>query len=340
MRIWSLLYFLFVALGGVSLSAADPWRGMTVASDIKASDIAVLKSWNVNVVRYPLSWHIKADTATETEYFAWLSGALDAFDAILPVLTENGIKVNLTLYTPPGGFVTHSSPSQHRVFSEAWAQSALRQVWNIIATRYKDNAAIIAYTLMNEPAQHSVASGLLDWNSLAEDLTQQIRFIDPVRTLVVLPPYGNQALLRNFRPVSVSNVMYGFHIYYPTAFNHQGFNRAPINVSYPSKKCNKRALQKSLAMAQRFQKMYGVSILVDEFSAVRWAPKNSAYRYLRDFISIFEKNSWSWIYHAFREADPWSVEHGSNPKNHTPQMTPTNRQVLLRSYFSKNTVIP
>jgi hypothetical protein len=53
-------------------------------------------------------------------------------------------------------------------------------------------------------------------------------------------------------------------------------------------------------------------------------------------IEIFEAHDWDWTYHAFREWDGWSVEHGGDPKDHQPSKTPTDRQRLLRSWFDKN----
>jgi len=41
---------------------------------------------------------------------------------------------------------------------------------------------------------------------------------------------------------------------------------------------------------------------IGEFSAIRWAPDGSAYRYLKDLIDVFEAHGWDWSYHAFRES--------------------------------------
>ena len=43
-----------------------------------------------------------------------------------------------------------------------------------------------------------------------------------------------------------------------------------------------------------------------------------------------------WAYHAFREWDGWSVEHGPNPQDHTRSKDRTDREQLLRSAFAKN----
>ena len=85
-----------------------------------------------------------------------------------------------------------------------------------------------------------------------------------------------------------------------------------------------------------FQKRYNAPIYMGEFSAIRWAPENSAARYLSDVIDIFESHGWDWSYHAFREWDGWSVEHGSDRKDTKRAAVPTDRERLLRGWFAKN----
>ena len=77
-------------------------------------------------------------------------------------------------------------------------------------------------------------------------------------------------------------------------------------------------------------------VYVGEFSAVRWAPGNSAYRYLRDCIRIYERYGWDWAYHAWRESHVWSVEHGADKANELPVPGDTDRLQLLRKYFRKS----
>jgi len=83
-------------------------------------------------------------------------------------------------------------------------------------------------------------------------------------------------------------------------------------------------------------KKHGVAIYIGEFGSIRWAPENSTYRYLKDCIEIFEEEGWDWAYHAFREWQGWSVEHGSDKNDTQPTTEPTNRELLLRSWYEKN----
>ena len=111
-------------------------------------------------------------------------------------------------------------------------------------------------------------------------------------------------------------------------------------MSYPGlvdgKLWNRAELEAAMQPAVDFQKAYGVHIYVGEFSAVRWAPDNSAYRYLKDLIELFEAHGWDWSYHAFRESGCWSVELGPDRADLTPVATPTMRQKLLQEWLSKN----
>ncbi len=74
---------------------------------------------------------------------------------------------------------------------------------------------------------------------------------------------------------------------------------------------------------REFQLAYNVHIYVGEFSAIRWAP--GAAKYLSDCIDLFEEYNWDWTYHAFREWDGWSIEHGE-----------LDRRELLLKWFANN----
>ncbi|MCX5636257.1 MAG: hypothetical protein NTX52_00995 [Planctomycetota bacterium] len=41
-------------------------------------------------------------------------------------------------------------------------------------------------------------------------------------------------------------------------------------------------------------------------------------------------------YHAFREWDCWSVEHGTDLNDYNPTVTPTTRMQLLLKWFAEN----
>lgn len=315
--------------------AAERLRGIVVSPLISAEDMAVLGTWKVRAVRYLLSCHGIADNLTPAEYDAWLDSAIASLDAKLPEFQKNGIRVILNLYTPPGGFKDYRSPALHRIFVEKWPQDAIVTAWQKIASHYAGNPVIAAYDLLNEPAQREVGKGLKNWQALAQNIAQKVRKIDKVHPIIVESVYGNPARLSGFKPIKASNVIYSFHSYSYAPFRTQGMNGKPINVSYPTRKFNKGKLYSSVKKAISFQRKYKVKFYVGEFSAVRWAPRGSGYRYLKDIINLFERYKWHWTYHAFRESDTWSLEHDSNPKNRAPASKETDRLKLMKKYFRK-----
>jgi hypothetical protein len=102
------------------------------------------------------------------------------------------------------------------------------------------------------------------------------------------------------------------------------------------KQWDKAQLEQALQPVITFQNRYRVHIYIGEFNAIRWAPDNSACRYLSDLIDIFESHGWDLNYHAFREWSGWSVEHGSDRQVTEPASSPTDRQRLLSNWFARN----
>ncbi len=318
-------------------------RGAMIGRQVGEEDLRVLGGkWKANHVRWQLIWggfpNGPADTATVEEYNAWLETELARLDGLLPVCKELGIRVLIDVHTPPGG---RNKSSECRMFHQKRFQEAFVANWEKIAARYKGKPAVWGYDLVNEPVEGVVAENHSDWRTLAEVTAKKIRAIDPDHAIIVEPaPWGSPQSLDWFEPLDIPGIVYSVHMYQPHQFTHQGIHGNPGGVDYPGevhgKHWDRDALRRALKPAIDYQRDYNVHIYLGEFSAIRWAPGDSAYRYLRDVIDICEENGWDWAYHAFREWDGWSVEHGPDPKDRKPVDTPTEREKLLRSWYEKN----
>ena len=326
-------------------------RGVMVAPNtFKSEDLKVLAGdWKANHIRWQLIWGYSspnsAEKATIEEYDAWIDQQCEQLDKILPELEQYGIRVTLDLHEPPGGRL---SQSEMRMFHEKQFQDAFIATWQKLARKYKDTKTIWSYDIVNEPVEGKMPKnkGLLNWQELALKTSKEIRKIDPDKAIVIEPaPWGNPSSLGRFKPFDpkeVSNVVYSVHMYLPHSFTHQGVHDdSPIGLVYPGKMpdgkyWDKNQLRKSLQVVRDFANDYGVAIYIGEFSSIRWAPENSSYRYLKDCIEIFEEEGWDWAYHAFRESDGWSVEHSTNHNDRRRTSEPTDRELLLRSWFEMN----
>ena len=315
-------------------------RGAMVSPNATADDLRTFgKEWKANLVRWQLfGFKPRFDTADLAEYDRRLEAELKKLDAALPVCREVGLMVVVDLHTGPG----HWAKPGRSLFTSKRMQDRFVEIWEHMARRYKETKCIWGYDLLNEPLEEGMAEDALDWQGLAERCAKAIRKIDPERTIIIEPaPWGGPDGLANLVPLDVPNVVYSVHMYKPHRFTHQGVHdRKQPPLRYPGviegKEWNKDRLEEGLRAAIAFQKTYNVHIFLGEFSAIRWAPDGSAHRYLKDCIDVFEKHGWDWTYHAFREWNGWSVEHGPDRADNRPTAEPTPRKTLLLEWFGKN----
>lgn len=334
------------AVGAVHKGHTTPrLRGAMISRNIDEEGLRVLgQQWNANLVRWQLIRTGPIDNPLDlVAYDRWLQSALKQLDAALPLCEKYGLRVVVDLHSPPGGQRTSGgyAGSDHGLFTDAACQRRFVELWQQMARKYKDVKVIWGYDLANEPIETLVEDDLADWPELADRTARAIRAIDPERTIIVEPAQGGSPPgLAELEPLRVPNIVYSVHMYIPGEFTHQGVYHSNETVHYPGqiagKRWDKAQLEAALQPAIDYQRKYGVHIYIGEFSAIRWAPDQSACRYLKDVIDIFEAHGWDWTYHAFREWDGWSVEHGSDRKDRNRSTMPTDREQLLRSWFGKN----
>lgn len=313
------------------------YRGITAGNNLTDQDLADLGNWPVNVLRYALAWHESADTATQEEYFIWLDAQLTRLDQVLAIAEQAGYKVAVQLFTPPGGFVVNEGGAAlHSIFAKEWAQTAYLKAWEIIAARYPNDARIAAFHLLNEPAQKRVAPGLLAWPQLAEKAIAVVRNFDQSTPLIIDAVYGNPNKIGALAEIQGDNLIYGFNFYLPYGFVKQGLPGFKPTVKYPTDSSNRRIIESRLGAVFRFQRKKQARIWIGEFSITRWTPTRFAVRYLKDILAIFEKNRWNWTYHAYREADVWDLELGTEKQNLDRTTTPSARLQTLIKAWQKN----
>ena len=323
------------------------YRGMNVASTSDNPANSISKSsldelsydWKANTIRVMIGGEkYYPDGLLKSDYDAILQAELIRIDELVIWCTANGLKINLGLAGLSDG-----------LFSSQAAQTRLINAWKLIAERYKNTITVWAYDLANEPVvskqypynyTYPIDNTILRWPELAEALVNEIRLIDPVKSIIIESlNYGVD--LDDIKPIdsSVPNIIYSIHLYQPGKLTGQFGPETPV-IIYPGTidgiYYDKTKLKEILAPLKAYQEKYRVPIYIGEFSCIRWAPNNSAYNYIRDCIEIFEEYNWDYDYYSFRTWNGWSVEHSSGYYDDVFPTTKTDRELLLRSYFQQN----
>lgn len=321
-------------------------RGFMMNDVFSQKDCADAKAWGANVIRVQM---FPASFATDQGKDIWDAWPdfLDRLETQVQYAEQAGLKVVVDLHEPPFQDITEFDGP------EFWNRDDLEQpftkVWEDIAVRllpYK--STIWGYDLFNEPVDLSQQPDApRQWRPLAIKILESIRKVD-ANTWIIFEP-GPSSWFSGFKglqPLPDTKVIYSAHFYVPQEFTHQGVHElTTINIHYPSvidgETWNKDELEKELKYADEFQARWKVPVYVGEFSVIRWAPKESATRWLQDVIDMFEKRGWSWSYHAFREWQGWSLEHNEKFwKEGQPEPKPvsyeTERAAIIKKAFEKN----
>ena len=310
---------------------------MSPGGPITEEMLQTLHSWNANLIRAQIvrNW---GQIGTETdlvEYNQWLDNRLDQIEAAAKLAPKYGIKFVIDLHSPPGGKV---SSRNMRMFFEKKYADAFIDCWRKIATRFKDNPAIYAYDLVNEPVQAMPAP--YDYWNLQRMAAEAIREIDPDTPIMIESNESDRPQTFVYlSPLRMDNIIYKVHMYFPLTYTHQRLQGEGPSLTYPGmiegEMWNKEKIRQTLQPVRDFQLRHDAKIYVGEFSAIVWAP--GAERYIKDCIDIFEEYGWDWTFHAFREWAGWSPEHdGTGPDDLKPAPNTKRKQALLEGF--KNNV--
>jgi len=320
-------------------------RGVTMDLRLEESDMDDLAEWGANSVRLMLRY---GELNEKEEPYGYREEGFKKLDRMLDWCEERDIRCIIDMHEPPGKKdVCLPKDRDLRLWKEFRFHDILVETWEKIAERYASRGKVVAaYDILNEPnpmEQFGMPEG--NWNKLARRIVKAIRKYDETRPVIIEPTHwADPDYFAFLKPVEDPYAAYSFHFYKPFKFTTQGvnyFEEWMVENEYPGKidgrMYDKKQLEKLMKPAIKFQKKHGVEIYCGEFSAVRYAPNNSAYRYIRDCIEIFEKYGFHWSYHGYREWTGWSAEHGEDKEDQTRSETETDRFKLLKKYFMMDT---
>jgi aryl-phospho-beta-D-glucosidase BglC (GH1 family) len=306
---------------------------------ITVDDFDFFKAQGVNSIRIPF-WY---RNFMSDEAGAWInnddgSGADTAnpgfrrLDWAITQAKKRGIYVILDMHGVPGGqSMDHSCGTigKNEVYTNAEYEQITVDLWAAIARRYKDEPAVAAYDLLNEPQNNGGFSGPNAWAPgsnraihetvrLYDRLYREIRAVDP-DTIVIMegiwsmnlpnPAYVHSGAINANERYSGKqtawdrNVMYSMHIY-----DHGLDTKSPPSQGGT---INYRVYELTEA-----RKKWGVAVHVGEFNNDGQGNQAVAYQLYND-----SKISWNmWTYKiAGANMGNWSLYQSASKPKANPQ---------------------
>jgi len=174
--------------------------------------------------------------------------------------------------------------------------------WKQIAARFQHAPNSVLFEVLNEP------NGKLTpqlWSEFLSEALAIIRATNPVRTVVVGPPFWNgiDHLDELTLPEDDRNIIVTVHYYKPMEFTHQGApwekDTAHLSgVKWGSEEEKKR-IENDFASVQKWSLEHRRPILLGEFGAYEKSPMESRSRYTAYVARSAESLGWAWAYWQF-----------------------------------------
>ena len=194
---------------------------------ITEDDIAQIEKLGFNCVRVPF-WYRNF----MTEDLKWLTTNHDdnegfkKLDWLISICEKYGIYVMLDLHGAPGGQSKNhctGKAGRNELYENKETLNATVELWCAIAERYKDNKAVVAYDLLNEPQNNGGYDGEYSWSAESEDavsrtnkvydiLYKAIREIDK-NHIISFEGVWSTTVLPNPDEYGYENMLYQLHLY-------------------------------------------------------------------------------------------------------------------------------
>lgn len=269
-------------------------------------DFARIRDCGMNVVRLPFHWSLlqRDDGTLDEAGFAWIDRALDQ-------AARNGLLVILDLHGAPGGQSVEQPTGEigaDRLWDAAECRRRTVEIWRAVARRYRNDARVAAYDLLNEPygreGTRAVEPVLL---SLCDDLLGAIRQEND-RHLVFVPATERGPF---FYPAAFFQKWPGVGItehFYPALYD--GDRTIDAHARY---------IPGHILPRKRFADRMGVPFYVGEYNVVLQAAGGDGM--MRRYVDLYEGLGWAhtmWCYKAIHPEgglprDDWALVGNAAP---------------------------
>ncbi|MBV8092365.1 MAG: glycoside hydrolase family 5 protein [Acetobacteraceae bacterium] len=285
------------------------------------ADIEYLKSLGMTVVRLPLNYrHFEDDQAP----FVYKEAGFQRLAQVLRWCEKHGLYAILDLHAVQGWQNVHWHSDNASRLSLFWHSAQFQDrflaLWREIARRYKDEAVVAGYNLMNEPCANN-PFGDLPWNVRKNyrpnwDLFNSVyrRAVGAVREIdqnhiIFLEGDRYSYLFGGLEEPFAENLVYSSHNYtaagfgpghYPGTIHSSGFrSEGPEHWDIVKQESEFLSHEGTV-----YTKKHGVPLWVGEFGSVYNGPSEEVpdrLRAMEDQIGIFERYGAHWTTWTYKD---------------------------------------
>jgi hypothetical protein len=324
--------------------------------DIPEADIQLLAQIKANL--FGIYLRVVKNAAGTTYVFD--TGVLAAADTYVAWAQKYNILIRFVLEIEP-----HTPEDFWGIKS---LEDSLIDRWRDLATQFNTNPYVACFSFGNEV---NADTHMANYMRMIIAMAKAVRAIDSNRCILAPYPLTNNFFLVT-QAIPFDNVVYEYHSYGPFEVTHQGVTSAcsscTVRTDYPNVVGGQfynsslgpygyNELSNDLVNVRYFANRWNSPILVGEFSATLWGPNYSSEHYLADSTDLFEKEQWAWLWHSWRQYQPWEAEISPDtwyqyPYNNTgaplvnggtnyssvdaARNINTRSMQIMKSYFAKN----
>jgi endoglucanase len=259
------------------------------------ADAAFLSEVGLNSVRIPVNYHHLEDDAAprviKEEGFRHL-------DRAVALCASHGIVSIIDLHAVPGcqNHHWHSDNPTHRAlfWEHRDFQDRAVNIWEAIADRYKDDAWVAGYNLLNEPADESREA----IGPFYKRLVKAIRAVDPRHTLFA---DGNTyATEFGMFDEPWDNIVYTCHDYVASGLGRGGPYPGLTDGTY----IDRAAVEKKFLERSGYARQTGTPVYVGEFGPIYTgdaAVDAQRRQILADQLDIYQEHGAGWAIWTYKD---------------------------------------
>lgn len=277
----------------------DRWLDYILAEE----DIRFIRQCGANVVRLPINYRHLEDDGKPGQ---WLEAGFERLDRAVQWCAQHSLYVILDLHAVQGWQSTDWHCDNSNAPALFWAhpyfQDRFVALWRELARRYKGNATIAGYDVMNEPLSRPIGQQP-NWdciNQVYRRVVQAIRAIDPDH-IVFLEGDVYASRFDGLREPFADNLVYSGHAYSPAGFG-PGPYPGVCNGKFWDRQEQGRSFMRHQALA--FAEKHNVPLWMGEFGAVYNGPSAEnpdRLRALDDQIDAFEECGAHWTMWTYKD---------------------------------------